>query len=69
MSWSAKAEGTRDEANAKIAAETSVPQSIKDAAVTMLTEFSPEKSVTVSTHGHHDGAGGGNAMLAVATVG
>ncbi len=68
MSWSVKADGTREEANAKIAAESSVPQAIKAATVQMLAEFSPEKAVTVSTHGHHDGAGGGNATIAVATT-
>lgn len=68
MSWSVTVDGTHDEAKQKIAADPHVPQSIKDAVGPMLSEFSIEKKVSVATHGHHDGAGGGNATLAVNTT-
>lgn len=68
MSWSVTADGTHEEAKEKIAADTTVPQGIKDALGPVLAEFSPEKAVSVSTHGHHDGQGGGNANLQVTTT-
>lgn len=68
MSWSVNVRGSHDEAKSKIAADQNVPQSIKDALGPILGEFSPEKAVTVSTHGHHDTSGGGNATITVATV-
>jgi hypothetical protein len=68
MSWSKSVQGTHDEAKAQIAADQSVPQSMKDALAPILAEFSPEKHVSVSTYGHHDGAGGGNATITVTTI-
>jgi hypothetical protein len=68
MSWSVTVDGTQAEATRKLADKDNVPQSVKDALPQMLTEFAPEKKVSVSTYGHHDSAGGGNATITISTT-
>lgn len=68
MSWSVSKDGTRDEVTKKIADESTVPQGMKDALVPLLAEFSIEKTLSVTTYGHHNGRGGGNATIMVTTT-
>lgn len=68
MSWSVSADGTRDEAQRKLDADPQVPPAVRTAVDQLLREFSVEKTVTVTTHGHHDTAGGGNATVSVQTT-
>jgi hypothetical protein len=67
MSWSVTAEGTRDEVNKKIANEASVPVAVVGAIGMVMAEYAPDVPLTVTTNGHHDGAGGGNATITVKT--
>jgi hypothetical protein len=67
MSWSVRADGKRTEAKETIDADVNVPPNVKQAIDSLLDEF-PEKNVSISTSGHHDGAGGGNATITVQTT-
>jgi hypothetical protein len=67
MSWNVSVDGTHDEVKEKLGAEQTVPKGITAALDPILEEFAADKAVTVATNGHHDGAGGGYAHLAVTT--